>query len=539
MRVVSKAFTPFVQLCLAFVLLGITAAQAETYTYEWNAPSPCPGGCDDGWATVESVKATYEKTEESETFEFDIFMSRGTANVVPNALALIANNSASVSPATENGTNAMVYLDVSSGDLIITVYGSAKGVWTTALDGDADTAGAQQPDTIASSLVDNSFVIDSLVEETQDTNGYALTRRFYVKLDVSGINSHTPLYNTAENWNGIRIGDDLNEPDVATILLNLFHDFTPTYQEDVPAEEPAPALSRIAAPTYNIPVGYLKDYWICGVGLWLAYNQATPRCAGAGEVTIEPNSTQTLTFMGFDNDQLTVNYSGDIKPWMSFSPVDGSTGTSPFNIEVSASPTDADAGTYVINVRFEDPFAKSASCPLKIKVPAVPVCDLGNITECVSCNEVDITKSQGQLDGVGVQFKGLGRKVAGQLLKLNKSKFSSLAKKTKSELNTLYLDLWTAAFEFPGVVNQCETSNLCFEVTLTTNKDTYTSSLERATSLIKRATRKGMKEAKRIRNKSALKKLTKLRDKAEEESNFGKSILATIPETQSVCGSSS
>ncbi|MCA9293525.1 MAG: hypothetical protein KDA20_06905 [Phycisphaerales bacterium] len=202
-------------LAAAAVLPLAQAANAGVFNFDWNAPDPLPGGgVSNAAGTIKSVHGSYDST--SQVLTWDVRVENNTTDAITLVL------SGGPNPKSNPGQFAHFFYDGSA----LTVYGyNGKNNTSSWWDGNGDGSGGD-PDRIASSLVDPGFVMElSKGEDAGD-------RLFHMKLDVSGINAHMPLFEDpdGEPWEGAQFAEKVG------IWMHTF-DGTPWHQSSSTAYE--------------------------------------------------------------------------------------------------------------------------------------------------------------------------------------------------------------------------------------------------------------------------------------------------------------
>ncbi len=178
---------------LAIVPIASTA-HAAVWEFDWNAPAPLPGGSVSNSAgTIKAVNGAYDTNNEILTW--DVTVAANTTDAISLVLSSGPN------PKNNPGQYAQFFYDGNA----LTVYGyNGKNNSSSWEDGNGDGSDGDA-DRIASSLVDNSFVME--LSKTQS----GADRVFHMKLDVSDINAHSPAFPDpdGEPWEGAQFGENL------------------------------------------------------------------------------------------------------------------------------------------------------------------------------------------------------------------------------------------------------------------------------------------------------------------------------------------
>lgn len=152
------------------------------------------GGGSHGAGTLTTSSASYNSLTERLTFRSTLQKLSGKT---PNGFTMAMNNGPNPKGHAEL---ALMYMDCNAGSPIITVYAyNGLNMLTSYYDG-SSTSGTQAPDRIVSSLLDSSFVNSASCTD----DGSNVT--FAFDIDVSGINSHSPLYTASWAWTGMEFG---------------------------------------------------------------------------------------------------------------------------------------------------------------------------------------------------------------------------------------------------------------------------------------------------------------------------------------------
>lgn len=179
-------------LAAAAVLPLAQAAHASIFYFDWMAPDPLPGGgVSNAAGTIKAVNGSYDSV--NQVLTWDVRVQNNTTDAITLVLSSGPN------PKANPGQFAHFFYDGSA----LTVYGyNGKNNTSSWWDGNGDGSGGDA-DKIASSLVDPSFVMElSKGEDAGD-------RLFHMKLDVSGINAHMPIFPDpdGEPWEGAQFGE--------------------------------------------------------------------------------------------------------------------------------------------------------------------------------------------------------------------------------------------------------------------------------------------------------------------------------------------
>jgi hypothetical protein len=184
----------------AVVLLGLgTQAHAgNVYDYNWNKGD---GGVSYSNAAGkwDSFHATYDAG--NNTFALDVTFS----DTRPNALTFAISGG----PNPKNHPGQLAYFYMADGTYqpegtTLSAYGYNGKNTQSYKDGHGGQWGNQTPDLIASSEIDNDWILSM---STSDNDG---KRTFSLKIDASIINGHSPLYPSAtESWTGVEFGNNI------------------------------------------------------------------------------------------------------------------------------------------------------------------------------------------------------------------------------------------------------------------------------------------------------------------------------------------
>ena len=168
----------------------IDEGTSNTTAWEWSAW----GGGGNSAGNWQFTWAEYSPA--AETLSVDMTIA-DAANVVGGGMTFVVSDGPNPKG---HGNLAILYYDATGPEPVMTVYAyNGLSSFTSYYDG-SDAGGTQPPDRIASSLLDDSWVISA---ETLD-DGTATTYRF--SIDVSAINAHLPLYTGAWDWDGMQFG---------------------------------------------------------------------------------------------------------------------------------------------------------------------------------------------------------------------------------------------------------------------------------------------------------------------------------------------
>ena len=179
---------------LTGVLAFSQAANAAIWAFDWHQGDPLPhGAVNNNAGTILSVNGTYDTVNEVLTWDVRV------PNYTTDAITLVL--SGGPNPKSNPGQFAHFFYDGEA----LTVYGyNGQNNTSSWWDGNGDGSGGDA-DRIASTLVDDSFVMElSKGEDNGD-------RLFHMKLDVSGINDHTPVFPDpdGEPWEGAQFEDKI------------------------------------------------------------------------------------------------------------------------------------------------------------------------------------------------------------------------------------------------------------------------------------------------------------------------------------------
>ncbi|RMG40598.1 MAG: hypothetical protein D6719_10495 [Candidatus Dadabacteria bacterium] len=190
---------------LAFIALE--GVEAEEHFYHWE-PLPSQAQKDDA-GRVSVMDAIFNDVTNS--FHYQVtFVPVG--GLLPDGFILVMN--AGGPPPAHPGELAAFYFDASehladsSAPVKLTVYGYAAPAsgpdWERSYkDGNGDVSGIQPPDRIKSSILDSSWV-----SELSVTNNIDGSRTFTMTVDVTDINSHSPLYPLSPEWVGVEFNNN-------------------------------------------------------------------------------------------------------------------------------------------------------------------------------------------------------------------------------------------------------------------------------------------------------------------------------------------
>jgi hypothetical protein len=158
--------------------------------YSWSRA----GGANNGAGKVETTSIVYNELDETVTFTTQI---KNTTGYTPQGFTVAISDGPNPKG---QGNLALVYFDGTTATPTITVYAyNGQNTQNSWYDG-SSASGTQAPDPIASSVNDASFVVASSYSYDGTWADMSMT------LDVSGINSHTPMYGS-NPWEGFLIGD--------------------------------------------------------------------------------------------------------------------------------------------------------------------------------------------------------------------------------------------------------------------------------------------------------------------------------------------
>ncbi len=190
--------------------VGLLAGASEASVYTWDYSSSGPGGIDlsgtldynPAAGVIRSVQASYDADAEVLSWYANMGQSVLTGGLVTDGFALAINGG--FAPTGNPGEMALLFFDGSGGGATVTAYGyNGESVLSSHYDGSPES-GIQEPDRIASSLLDGSWVLDSVNRLEGDG-----TRTLGFTLDVSGINAHAPAYPGDDPYTGARFGAEI------------------------------------------------------------------------------------------------------------------------------------------------------------------------------------------------------------------------------------------------------------------------------------------------------------------------------------------
>ncbi len=178
-------------------------------TYLWNRTS----GFNNNGGATQSLEASFNEETGQLSFQAEIdHLSNRTANGFTVAINDGPNPKG-------HGELSLLYFDATGAVPVLTAYAyNGQNNFSAYFDG-SDAAGTQPADRIASSLVDDSFVVDMWATD----DGTTVTMGFVI--DASVIIDHSPLYAADYPWYGIGFDDKMgiwfhNKADLSTSYTN-------------------------------------------------------------------------------------------------------------------------------------------------------------------------------------------------------------------------------------------------------------------------------------------------------------------------------
>ncbi len=188
------------------VLMGANAVQADVYGFQWDRPPGFDGSVGPIFTNTEAgvvtnVTTQFDSVSQSLSFIAAFEPEPGTGQL-PDGFFLVINNGPM--PIGTDGEYAILYFDaVSDTTPILTAYSyNGENGADSFFDG-AVAPGNQAPDPIVSSENDPTFVTAAASVDTTGGRVVSFT------IDTSAINSHSPLYGSDADWNGIGFDENI------------------------------------------------------------------------------------------------------------------------------------------------------------------------------------------------------------------------------------------------------------------------------------------------------------------------------------------
>lgn len=153
-----------------------------------------------GAGLVKNVNAFYSPS--AERLMWQVSYAESPEGNLPDTFSIVINDGASP---YKHGVFAVVYFDATAPDPIVTVYAYNGNNPKSYKDGDNDPSNDPNPDCIASSLIDASFIYEASVENMPGM------RTFVLDIDASGINAHTPMFPADDGtpWYGAAFNENI------------------------------------------------------------------------------------------------------------------------------------------------------------------------------------------------------------------------------------------------------------------------------------------------------------------------------------------
>lgn len=200
---------------LAAAAIAASTAGATTYIFDFERGDPGSYGIRDNGGTIQSIYSTFDTV--SQQLSFSVTFS----DDITEGFTLALNDGPN--PKGHGGELALLYVDLDhNGSTAVTAYSyNGKNLNNSWRDGDGSTSGNQTADFIDSSEAPSSTLMTS---SNIARSAGALTASFTI--DVSGINSHNPMYPGNSPWTGLAFGEKLG------IWFHTWTNFDATYDQN-------------------------------------------------------------------------------------------------------------------------------------------------------------------------------------------------------------------------------------------------------------------------------------------------------------------
>jgi len=243
----------------ALALSGLTASVSAAMVYDWSWTRAEGAFYSDLGGRINWAESTYDPVGQILSWRSNFGSVPGEPGLLTDGFTVALN--AGFLPLGNPGEMAHLYVDASHGDVRLNAFGyNGNDDVTSHRDGSA-ASGVQEPDRIASSLLDGSWVLDAF--RTVEGDGTA-TMGFTI--DVSAINAHVPVYPGKGPWTGMAFGPEIGiwfHPLAGSHTAYVDGYLTPKSGFDhqgffdiVGASQPVPEASTLALVSFGLIGGW-------------------------------------------------------------------------------------------------------------------------------------------------------------------------------------------------------------------------------------------------------------------------------------------